>query len=65
MNYTVEDSAKRFTGRSNRNIARVEFSNIPEEHLRKYPKVLSNYTDLLKHFLFWRIKDNIQRVEER
>jgi hypothetical protein len=65
MNYSVEDRAKRFTGRSHRHTARIEFSNIPEEHLRKYPKTLGRYTDLLKKFLFWSINDNIKRVEER
>lgn len=65
MNYSVEDTAKRFTGRSHRHTTRVQFSNIPEEHLRRYPKILGYYTNLLKKFLFWRINDNIKRVEER
>jgi hypothetical protein len=65
MNYTVEDRARRFTGRSNRNATRVQFSNIPEEDLQNYPKTLSKYTELLKKFIFWRIRDNIKRVEER
>lgn len=65
MNYTVEDKVKRFTGRGRKQINRVEFSNIPEEDLRSYTKVLEKYTELLKKFMYWRIKENIKRVEER
>lgn len=56
MNYTMEDKVKRFTGRGRKQTTRVEFSNIPEEDLRSYAKVLEKYTDLLKKFMYWRVK---------
>lgn len=59
LSYNIEGRLQRDRG------ARREFTNIPEEHLKSYPSTLRNYTDILKQFIYCKVRENIKRMEER
>jgi hypothetical protein len=44
---------------------RREFSNIPEEHVRGYTGVLKKYAEILRRFIYCKVRENIKRMEER
>jgi len=65
LSYHFEEKAKRYISKGKPSSDEGDFANIPEQDLRDYCMVLKKYSELLRKFIYWRIKENIKRMQER
>ncbi len=56
MSYNADEKTKKNVARNKSNSKRPQFTNIPEKDTRNYTKVLEKYCDLLKKYLYKKIK---------
>jgi hypothetical protein len=56
LSYHFEEKTKRYICRGKPRSDEPDFANIPEQDLRDYCMVLKKYSELLKKFIYWKIK---------
>lgn len=62
LNYYAGENIKRYTAEG-RNSAKREFTNIPEEDIMNFSTILKKYSEILKNFIYCKIRENIKRME--